>query len=114
MMWMVLECQTYVIPIQLREPFPNATKYFSKDSPSGAFGLLNHLSGTKLSGFGYISGLNCTSWIVIDTGIPGGIIQSPNSTGASMIRGKRHETPYDSRIPSLTHPWRYGSFSNFW
>ena len=68
---------TYLIPMQFRGPLPNATQYFSIDSPFGALGLPSHLSGTKSCGLGYSVSLNCTSRIVIEVGVPGGIIQSP-------------------------------------
>lgn len=58
----------------------------------------------------------CSSWfvskVVIETGVPAGIVQILYLMGASgEMRGFRDETPYESRMPSWIQALRYESFS---
>lgn len=99
--------------MHIRGPLPNGTKYLPRLSPYLVFGFSSHLSGTKDVESGYICSSRSTSRVVIETGVPGGMVYSLYLMGLlGETRGSRTDTPMDSRTPSLTQAARYGSFSS--
>lgn len=103
----ICQMHTHLIPTQALEPFPKGTKYLSR------LGLLIHRSGMNSLGFGNIDSFMRISTLVMETGVFGGMTISPYLIAVSGAnRGSRVTIPWARRIPSWTHPLRYGSCSN--